>query len=509
MLTSLLRQLRHNQPDCRIELTVKPSRVSLFEGLADEIIGLDDLFSLPLDVNALPWHFCETSYADSPSTNTEACLRDTYGLTPAPEAWGYSVRIDPAKRQAARAYLDSLPRQHPKTCILHYRGNALKDRKDLDDRTAAAIIRSLNARGYDALIWDANDRSPLPEHGIGQRIEETPPLFDSKPGCCGTLAALLAEADLVVGIDSGILHLASAVGTRAIGCWVRHHPLHLFCPDKTTTHLLPKKEWHSSHQWLLHDVNGKWDVPLGFFEAHYDHRTYIDVPGCNDIALTVDEVLEGIEPTSEPVYLAQPEHDLRLRNWLAKMPDWTRQGWDYLPPITVDRAKGFDVLLRHLKGCCNPTVIETGTTRAPNDFAGAGCATSIFGQFIQHHGGELHSVDSSERNVEFGRSWVREHGPRVQVHQADSVQWLQAFSGQADLVYLDSMDLEQPEHAAHCLSEAQAIAARVKPGGLIAFDDTPEVNGQIEGKGKLAVPWLLGQGWQRVHNGYQQAMRKQ
>lgn len=506
MLTSLLRQLRRQRPGCRIELTVKPPRVSLFDGLADQITGVDEFAFLPLEINSLSWQFCEESRHDSPSTNTERCLREVFGLEPSPKAWGYQVHVDRAKRQVARDWLASIPRKHAKAAVLHYRGNALKDRKDLDDRTAAAIVRYLDAAGYDALIWDANDRSPLPEAGFGQRIDEAPPLFDTVPGDCGMLAALLAEVDLVVGIDSGILHLASAVGTRAIGCWVRHHPLHFFCPDATTTHLLPKKEWHSSHRWL---VQPPIETGLAFFEAHYDHRYYLDVPGCNDLAATIDDVLQGELRTRQCRYLpGRHEADARLCRWLAKTGPWTRDGWGCLPPIPVDRHVGFDVLLRHLMDCDRPTVIECGTTRAANDFGGAGCATSIFGLFLEHHGGELHSADNHPAHVQFAESWVREHGPSVQVHQSDSVAWLKDFSGHADLVYLDSMDLEDAGHAEHCLAEAQAAAPLVNPGGLIAIDDTPEVSGRLHGKGSLAAPWLESQGWQTVHAGYQRVLRK-
>lgn len=505
MLTSLLRQLRWHDPDCRIELAVSPYRAPLFRGLADEIIPVSHFYHEPPHSRRLTWPFCETSYSDSPSTNVEACLRSNFGLTPAPECWGYRVEVEPWQLELARDYFASLPRKHARACVLHYRGITGKPEKDIEDFQAAAIINELDARGFDCFIWDANDKSPLPDVGIGQRMEEAPPLFDSKPGDCGMLAALLAAADLVIGVDSGLLHLASAVGTRAVGLWVRHHPLHFFCPDATTTHLIPKCEWLDSHRWL---VQGPIETGLAFFEAHYDWRTYRRLPHENSLPQTVAEVLEGIAPGGERRYLDDPEADYRLRSLIAKTGPWTRTGWGGVDRMTVDRNLGFDVVFRHLAGCDRPTILETGTTRAPGDFGGAGSATTLFGEFARSAGGIVHSVDLDPANVRFSRSWHYEYGDRVQIHEGDSVGWLNAFDGSADLVYLDSCDIEDAQHATHCLAEAQAAAPKVKQGGLIAIDDTPEIGGELYGKGELAAPWLESQGWRVVHRGYQRILRK-
>lgn len=498
MLTSLLRQLRWHDPGCRIELAVRPSRVSLFDGLADEVVGLPHFFGLPRDMQRLQWLFCEQSYSDSPSSNTEFSLRSVFGMTPAPEAWSYHVNVDPAKRQIAREWLASIPRAHHKTAILHYRGQALKERKDLTDDQAAYIIQSLNARGYEALIWDANDRSPLPEVGLGQRIEEAPPLFETKPGDCGMLAAILAEADLVIGVDSGILHLASAVGTRAIGCWVKHHPLHFFCPDATTTHIIPKNDWIHPEHWLVQQPFGN-GIP--FFETHYDHRYAADTTEA------VEEILEGIAPSRPTLYLDSPEHDHRLRGWLAKT-QASRKGWGDMGRLSVDRHTGFDVLLTHMRGQSDPVIVETGTLRTLGNWAGDGNATLIFAAFLQQHGGELHSIDIHERTCEVARSWVREFGDRIFIHHGDSVQMLAEFERPIDVAYLDSMDADLPGASEHGLKESQAAAPLVKPGGLIAIDDTPEVGGKLHGKGALAAPWLESQGWETVYRGYQRVLRK-
>ena len=52
------------------------------------------------------------------------------------------------------------------------------------------------------------------------------------------------------------------------------------------------------------------------------------------------------------------------------------------------------------------------------------------------------------------------------------------------------------------------MTAILSGSGLLAIDDSPEVGGRVEGKGRLAAPWLEGQSWRVVHRGYQRVMRK-
>ena len=50
-------------------------------------------------------------------------------------------------------------------------------------------------------------------------------------------------------------------------------------------------------------------------------------------------------------------------------------------------------------------------------------------------------------------------------------------------------------HTMH-LEAARHCSRLIPPGGLIGLDDTWLDNGQWEGKGALALPWLVDQGWQ-------------
>jgi hypothetical protein len=83
------------------------------------------------------------------------------------------------------------------------------------------------------------------------------------------------------------------------------------------------------------------------------------------------------------------------------------------------------------------------------------------------------------------------------------VRWLEANADPIDLLYLDSLDADDPLHAEHCLAEIQAAAHALGPRSFVLIDDTPWSDGAWRGNGCLAVPWLTSNGWRIVDAGYQ------
>ena len=70
-------------------------------------------------------------------------------------------------------------------------------------------------------------------------------------------------------------------------------------------------------------------------------------------------------------------------------------------------------------------------------------------------------------------------------------------------MYLDSLDTTEPGHAEHALREVQAAMPKLGKDSLVVFDDTPWHGGAWVGKGAMAVPFLLQQGWTVLYAGYQ------
>jgi predicted O-methyltransferase YrrM len=149
------------------------------------------------------------------------------------------------------------------------------------------------------------------------------------------------------------------------------------------------------------------------------------------------------------------------------------------------RAHGFERIFAHLDQRPNPTIIETGTYREENNYRGDGCSTLLFDNYVHHRGGTLISVDIDEKACELARvSTVH-----AEVIQSDSVELLSTLKGKADLLYLDSYNIDNWANdwapAAHHLKELFAAKDLVKDGTLIVVDDNIKRNGVRMGKGRL------------------------
>jgi hypothetical protein len=86
---------------------------------------------------------------------------------------------------------------------------------------------------------------------------------------------------------------------------------------------------------------------------------------------------------------------------------------------------------------------------------------------------------------------------------ADSVARLSGWGSLIDVLYLDSHDTNLPGHAEHGLAEISAAEHALHDRSLVVFDDTIRAGDGWLGKGRLAVPYLLGRGWQVLASGYQ------
>jgi len=252
-LTVVLRQLRHHHPDWNIHVAALVGKHSALRGLSERVFIVDrDLVGDELDatrydkVFQLDWHEPDRAYAGLPATKAEKCLYEVFGLEPIPSLCGYEMRVGCDARRVAAQYLGELagPPNNDgrfRAVLLHYQGNTSQSAKDLDHQTARDVCEQAMAAGYVPIILDWDQRSPLPGDG---RVF-CPPANHWLWGCVGTgdaevLAALIGQASLFVGIDSGPQKVAATTNTPAISVWIGHHPLHYHGLANNVTHLVPQ-----------------------------------------------------------------------------------------------------------------------------------------------------------------------------------------------------------------------------------------------------------------------------
>ncbi|MGH7136926.1 MAG: FkbM family methyltransferase, partial [Pirellulales bacterium] len=370
-LTTVLLHLRHYHPDWQIDVAAGigklPSEGSGFSGQGSATATNSGVYPLPtpsvapslcpslyhrlfvrdrdaIDRHAyqqvfeLSWDECQTCYADSPSTKAEHCLRSVFKLEPIPELCRYELTVSDDAMAKAKAYFESIcgagtgplgnnpksnpfaPGENPKSrvVLLHYQANTSTDKKDLSHELARRVCEAAIEAGYVPVILDWDKRSPLPDGVHIFNPGANHPLWSgSGTGDAEVLAALIAQASLFIGVDSGPLHVAGAVCRRGvsydscsvvghrdgekerqrdggdgwsappsldlsvapslppsvapsltptIAVWTGHHPLHYFGLAEHVTHLVPEDP--------ASRLRGHAPTGLAFFEKHYRSRSY-------------------------------------------------------------------------------------------------------------------------------------------------------------------------------------------------------------------------------------------
>lgn len=323
-LTSLLLHLRALRPDWTIDLEVKPGASSLFAGLARNVFvgGRDAFRAADYDVvHTLGWEEPVYCYRDSPSTKAERALREVFSLAPQPAWCRYHVGVSPDAMRRAAAYLREVTRRASAgsgtrfpAVVIHYQGNSARRRKNLDEQAVRRAIDRALAAGYVAVLLDFESppRSALVREGAAQwplgsivcpGIDHA--LWQGMgTGDGETLAALIAQAALFIGIDSGPAHIAGATETPSMVVWTGHHPVHYFGLADNVLHLVP-----DDHQAAL---RGDREAGRRYFAAHYRHRTYRDLatalPRLVDEALRVDPIVSDAELVVDGDRWVRAEH---------------------------------------------------------------------------------------------------------------------------------------------------------------------------------------------------------
>lgn len=361
--------------------------------------------------------------------------------------------------------------------LLHTKGNSFQNAKSVPDPLALEIYREiLDQTGGSLILLDWDNRVPRIAHGRVKHLTDDWRKFNTEE----LLAAILAS-DLMVGIDSGPLHLSRFTKTPSVGLWFNgHHPAKFSLPRENQVNITLKRNAPNGNKYT------RW-----FYNIVEEQGEQIQ-------ATTVGRVCGQL--LEKPRFLRShlSGKDVMLRHWIN---DWTRAGMSSYQTF-IDRNVSYDLMLKHLSDNPAPEIVETGCIRAEEDWRGAGFSSYLFGAFAAAQTGRLESVDVSPTNCSFAQRWTRIF-PSTEVKCQDSVAYLRDRRKPVDLLFLDSWDTYVPGFAEHGLREIQEAEHLLHAESMVVYDDTSIRAGKWQGKGTLGVPWLLSRGWRVVHAGHQ------
>ena len=278
-LSIVLKHLKKYRPDWIVDVAALVGKHTACQGLCRRVYILERE-SPPCCEYAqrfnLDWDECHTAYADSPSTKAERCLREVFKVTPDPELCTYTIHRSEEALSLARWYLEQIcqvtpgPNGRYPVVLIHYEGNTSGDRKNLPTAMIRGLCEDILAEHHVPVILDWDGRSPIAD---GVRIHNPDAHAQlwkgTGTGDAESLAALTELSSLMIGVDSGPLHVAGATSTPTIGVWTEHHPLNYFAHADNVTHLVPR-----AHGRFL---RGDQSTGEAYFNAHYRCLVYDDL----------------------------------------------------------------------------------------------------------------------------------------------------------------------------------------------------------------------------------------
>jgi len=154
---------------------------------------------------------------------------------------------------------------------------------------------------------------------------------------------------------------------------------------------------------------------------------------------------------------------------MSKSLDFFKQHIDN--PIRVKQAETLDSILNEHFKFDYVECIETGCSYGGYDDFG-----TYLGNFTQERNGKLSTVDIVPESIEKSKSFYKTLFPKLDVTfcSGDSVEFLNLYDGQPNLIHLDSWDLEIPNPVSSMLHgwlEFSAIKDKMPSGSICIIDD--------------------------------------
>ncbi len=155
----------------------------------------------------------------------------------------------------------------------------------------------------------------------------------------------------------------------------------------------------------------------------------------------------------------------------------------------------------------NPiTIVETGCIRNPTDLykQGDGWSTLTWLLWAENTDSRVYTIDIDKECLDIAKNVI---GPNNKIHfvHSDSVKFFKDLPNnfKIDLLFLDSYDWvgdddNKMKSGVHQLNEIIYALPSLHEKSLILLDDIFDENGK-SGKGHFSIPYLLSNGWKKIH----------
>lgn len=390
--------------------------------------------------------------------------------------------ITDKERERVGKLLEGLPEPF---VLLHLWGSNLQSSKNMDNHEE--IFNALLDIFDGTLILLDWDYRAKPIHHCRVRHLDRDFKLSSIPDVAELFTRANESGGLLIGVDSGPYHLSAMHPIPALGIFHHHYPACVSLPSPKQVVLTRNAASYKPCNWVRRK---RWNV------VEYGGH----VPTAGDIARNAQRMLEGTRYAGTRANIGG---DVMQQQWIR---DWLRQSTSLCS--RADRDKTVDFLLREIgKRFDFPVIVETGCIRSREDWS-AGNSTYIFASFLhRYETGSLTSIDNNAENLAFATGEIAQWDKCLFYPvYADSVTHLKERTESIDVLYLDSLDAENPNHSQHAIAEVKAAERLLKLQSIVVFDDTAFRDGRWIGKGALAVPYLMGKDWTIISLGYQVVM---
>jgi len=240
----VLKHFRHYYPDSFISIQSPWGTEDIYRDLVDEWQPIRYPWQNKGFDKSVYIHFAHPEYEwDSlPSSKATQCLEiemksHGFDMPPIPELFTYNVVSTDEQKNKVGEWLETLP-ENKGIVFIHPYGNSSPEDKNLDLQSWIGFYNKAKELGYlpITLNW-AN-----PEWGIERFFRNVEFRGDNITfSDAGQIKELLNVGTLLIGIDSGIEHIATVSDCPTAVVWKNHHPLYCFdlSENESLKHFLP------------------------------------------------------------------------------------------------------------------------------------------------------------------------------------------------------------------------------------------------------------------------------